>query len=289
MLAVSRKGMGIVKKWNYYMKNIFLLGFTGGSCGDFLCSQISKDESFYSLQSEMTSNVNRCELENPFASFGLDIKNPYWPDSVTISDADYKNIDIAFADKNLILPTHYFFDLKNINLPRIAGIKLCSKQLTPLFYILLWIKRWRYANTVEGQDIAKWSSNSEIINEIISRGYFYAFEKTALRLNVSNSIDLSTTYFFNYNNLSKKVADGWVPYNIDNLFLDTKNSVIEFSRLFNMSQPINAEDIIHYHQNNIRLVENYFNKSYDNLIAGNWLLELKERIKTDCPNAYCIS
>lgn len=276
------------------MKNIFLLGFTGGSCGDFLCSQISKDESFYSLQSSMTLDINRCELENPFKNFGVDIKNPYWPDSLIISDTDYKNIDLAYSEKNLILPTHYFFDLNNINLPRLAGIKLCSNKLAPLFYILLWIKRWRYPKTVEGfeEDIIKCAGNNlALVNkakEILARGYFYSFEKTALRLNMSDSVDLSTTYFFNYANLSKKVANGWTPYNLDNLFLDTRGSAIEFSQLFNMTCTINTEELIQYHQNNITLVETYFNKTYDNLISGNWLSDLKEKIKTECPNAYSI-
>lgn len=276
------------------MKNIFLLGFTGGSCGDFLCSQISKDDNFYSLQSSMNPDLNRCELENPFANFGIDIKNPYWPESSIISNTDYKKIDIAYSEKNLVLPIHYFLDLDNINLPRLAGIKLCSNKLTPLFYILLWIKRWRLPVNIGGSedDVIKCAGKNlkliEKSKEIIDRGYFYSFEKPALRLNISNSIDLTIKYFFNYASISKKAANGWIPYNLDNLFLNTIDNVTEFSQLFNMTCSINSEDLIQYHQNNIKLVETYFNKTYDSLILGNWLLDLREKIKTECPSAYSI-
>jgi hypothetical protein len=242
----------------------------------------------------MTSNFNRCELENPFEKFGIDIKNPYRAEALVVSDDDYKNIDAAFSLKNLILPTHYFSNINNINLPRLVGVKLCSTELTPLFYILLWIKRWsqRHSNIGHELDILNCTNESlkmiEGSNKIFNRGYHYAFEKPALRLGMNNSTNLSSSYFYNYKALSRHASIGWHPFNIDKLFLNTRENIEEFSNLFNMSLPINAEDIEQYHYTNIQLVETNFNKSYSELISNNWLLELREWVKYQCPDAYSI-
>jgi hypothetical protein len=295
MLAVPRKELGIISKWNSSMKNIFLLGFTGGSCGDFLCSKISQDDNFYSLQSAMTQDINRCELGNPFSKFGIDIKNPQWGGIPIISKDTYDNIDKEYSEKSLILPIHYFSNLENIKLPRLVGVKLCSKELTPLFYILLWIKRWSNKNSIIGneENIIKCAGKNlkliEKSKEIINRGFYYSFEQPALRLGVYNSVNIATAYFSTYRGLSKKSNIGWNPYDIDNLFLNTKQNIREFSQLFNTSQEINAGDIIDYHAANIALVEKHFNKSYSNLISGNWLLDLQAWVEQQCPNAYCLN
>jgi hypothetical protein len=276
------------------MKNIFLLGFTGGSCGDFLCSKISKDDNFYTLESSMTSDMNRCELENPLLPFGINIKNPVSLDSLNINSEDYKNIDIKFSQKNLILPIHYFANINNIKLPRLAGVKLCSSKLTPLFYILLWIKRWKNKVPIMENEhtlIDCAGNNLTLIKqceEMIKRGYYYSFEQTALRSNMYNSINLPTMYFPTYRNLSSKVDIGWTSYNIDNLFLNTKENITGFSQLFNMSGTLNADDIIQYHAANLELVEKHFNKSYFDLMAGNWLVELQTWIEEQCPDSYKI-
>ena len=122
--------------------------------------------------------------------------------------------------------------------------------------------------------------------ELIKRGYYYEFELPAIHRKLSNGIDIVENYFDMYQRMSKEIPVSWSCYNIDNLFLNPTKNVNEFSKLFNMSNPINVIDIEIYYHNNIQLVEKIFNEPYNNFISGNWLLKLKNWVKIECPNSY---
>lgn len=287
------------------MKNIYLLSFTGGSGGDFLCSQISKDNSFFPLESKMNPDSNSCDLENPFEKWNLDIKNTFIS-NLSISNYTLENIDLYFNEKNLIAPTHFFGNLNQVRLPRLKGIKLYNEKLSPLFYLLLWIKRWTSVRHFENKEdffkiIEESSPNTsrfinatidKIVDEIFTnRKYLYSFEIPALKKLHKDAINFVHNYF-EYYKLFNTITDrefGWIPYNIDNLYLDPINNLKEFSQLFNMEQSINSEIIAEYYSQNLRVIEETFGEPYEVFISNNWLLKLKEWVKQQCPNAYSVN
>jgi len=285
------------------MKNIHLLSFNGGVGGDFLCSEISKDINFYSFQSSIDLKTNTCNLlENPFSKWNLDVKppNPLWPTASISSE-----IDLYYNEKNLVLPTHYFGNVNQTMIPRLKGIRLYTKQFSPLFYLLLWIKRWinikNFKDKEELDNILlsrSFSKNtdityftSKIADIIANRKYYYDFEIPALNLIYDKSIDFVDEVFVKYNicNTNGYEDNGWIPYNIDNLYLDPVNNVKEFSQLFNMEESINPDSIAEQHSRNLQLIEETFNESYESFVSNDWLPKLKEWVKLKCPNSYSIN
>ena len=288
------------------MKNIYLLSFNGGAGGDFLCSEISKDINFYSFQSSIDLKTNACDLlENPFSKWNLDVKlpNPSWP-TASVSE----EIDLYYNEKNLVLPTHYFNNVNQTMIPRLKGIRLYTKQFSPLFYLLLWIKRFIKIIDFENKEaldniiLSRNFSNSnnadvnffrsKIKDAILeNRRYVYGFELPALDLLYDKAIYFVDRFFRRYNthNCKGYEDNGWIPYNIDNLYLDPVNNVKEFSQLFNMEEPINPDTIAEHHSRNFQLIEKTFNESYESFISDNWTFKLKEWVRYQCPNSYSVN
>jgi hypothetical protein len=285
------------------MKNIYLISFNGGAGGDFLCSEISKDINFYSFQSSIDLKTNACDLlENPFSKWNLDVKPPdaLWPTASISSE-----IDLYYNEKNLVLPTHYFDNVNQTMIPRLKGIRLYTKQFSPLFYLLLWIKRWINIQNFKGKEeldniifSRSFSKNADVnffkskIRDAIfeNRRYIYRFELPALELLYDKAIHFVDGFFRRYNTHNNKGYEdkGWIPYNIDNLYLDPVNNVKEFSQLFNMEEPINPDSIAEHHSRNFQLIEKTFNESYETFISNNWRYKLKEWVRIQCPNAYSV-
>jgi hypothetical protein len=283
------------------MKNIYLLSFTGGTGGDFLCSQISKDNNFYLLESKMDPSTNTCNLENPFEKWNLDIKNNF---KAPISDSLFEEINLYYNKKNIITPTHFFGNVNQIKLPRIKGIKLYSNLFFPYFYLLLWIKRWvfkrHFENKEDAHEIFKslnpnsdnTTFNKDIIDRIVeNRNYFYSYEIAALKTFHMNAIDFVVNGFNFHKRYSSRTYEdlGWIPYNIDNLYLDPVNNVKEFSQLFNMEESINSEIIAEYYSQNLKVIEETFGEPYETFISSDWLSKLKEWVCEQCPNSYSYS
>jgi hypothetical protein len=286
------------------MKHIYLLAFTGGAGGDFLCSQVSKDPDFYPLETRVNQTLNVYNLDNSFEKWDLDIKNRNIV-RMKISETVLEEIDLYYNEKNLITPTHFFGDFNRINFPRIKGIKLYSKILTPFFYLLLWIKRWvnlRYfkTKTETARVLESLNPNStiefreEMIDRVLktrNRNHFYAFELAALKTLCMDAIDLVDNYYVNsYRRISELPNSdfGWIPYNIDNLYLDPINNTREFSQIFNMEQPIDPDIIAEYYSLNHQLIEKTFNETYESFISSDWTSKLKEWVQNQCPDSYIV-
>jgi hypothetical protein len=292
------------------MNNIYLLAFNGGSGGDFLCSQISKDSNFYPLEYKINPITNTYDLENPFAKWNLNTKNQFMQDLLVTTDNTLENIDLHYNEKNLIAPIHFFGDHNQAyldalyRLPRLKVIRLYSNKLPPLFYLLLWIKRWVFAQEFENKEIfirehisiytSKFhiSTRNKILDSIFAnRNYYYAFEISAMENLFNNSINFVKNFFKRYNYYNTIVQNntvGWIPYNIDNLYLDPINNSEEFCQLFNMEKSINPEIISNYYLKNLQVIEEIFGEPYEVFILGDWLSKLTEWVQIQCPNAYSV-
>jgi len=291
------------------MNNIYLVSFLGGGGGDFLCSQISKDCNFYPLEYTINSVTNTCDLTNPFLKWNIDLKNHLRFKVLEISDVILEEIDLYYNEKNLVAPTHFFGNLSEIKLPRLKGVHLYTKQFFPLFYLLLWIKRWVLIQEFENKEIflRKVISASSLPNDayakifrdkiadniLANRNFVYEFELRAATRLFRNAIDCVEWFYryycfvFAFPN-PHTVSKDWIPYNIDNLYLDPVNNSEEFCQLFNMEKPIDPEIIVSYYSKNLQVIEEIFGEPYEVFILGDWLSKLKKWIELKCPNSYSV-
>lgn len=276
------------------MNHIYVFSFIGGSGGDFLCSQIADDTNFYPFELRWDSDLNRYDLSNPLDKFGLDIKPFFLPSQMKLLSDEIKiEIDNEFKDKNLILPTHYLERLEHVNLPRLIGVKaVYSEYFLPLYYTLLWFKRYivpikveSYKDVDPGYYVAP-RHIFKIIKKITERGFIYSFEKTALNAQMLSSKKFIKGFFSQYTKLASLEPPGWITYNLDNLYLDSKSYSKNFSDLFGRSQPIDHEIIDRYFQSNLAVIPQIFNKTYDDWIKGDWLSDLEKWALLQCPDCY---
>lgn len=270
------------------MKHIYLLSFQGGAGGDFLANRINQDPSFYQYDCPWIMSVNRYDIRNPLKKFNIDLKYAH-VNNVEISNELKNLIDLEFQNINLILTLHYFKDINTINLPRVKGIKLTwSTKLSPLFYTLLWIKR--FTENLKIENIKLYNiTNFELFQKfqhIQRRGFIYHFETIALRYGYLDSKNFIKHYYQYYHESGLSEPEGWTTYNIENLYLDPKNNTKNFSDLFGLSQPINFEFIEAYYQRNRMLIEEIFNIEYEKWIEGDWLSDLETWALEQCPGCY---
>jgi len=292
------------------MNNIYLVTFPGGGGGDFLCSQISKDINFYPLESSMNTATNTCELENPFLKWNIDLKSHHKFKVLEISDVMLKEIELYYNEKDLVAPTHFFGNLSEIKLPRLKGVHLYTKQFFPIFYLLYWIKRLSGpkhfidketflrkvtgASSLPNDAYAKFFRDKIADNILANRNFVYDFELIAATRLLGNAIDCIERFYryycfiFSFPN-PHTVSKDWIPYNIDNLYLDPVNNSKEFCQLFNMEKPINPEIIASYYSKNLQVIEETFGEPYEVFILGDWLSKLKKWIELKCPNSYSIN
>jgi hypothetical protein len=290
---------------NTTMKNLYLFHYLGGTCGDFICLEVSKDSNFYSNGLLQKTDDNRWLGTNPLAEFNLDYKE----NVLAVSPETYNDIDKKFQEYNLIIPAHHV----KRNLPRLKVIRsyVEDTHYIPMFFMMLYIKAWASKRTLsDAHDFLfplgnlhtshtmykmaknhysnlKYSAGNKLIAEIDERGYYYNFELRALTIGLVHMKSLVHEHYPVYkskilnNNFS---SDIHLP--VDQLLVNPTLYVNDFAKQINMAQPLDIEKIREYHQANLNLFENKFNKSYDKLVQGNWQDEFKEYLDYTCPNNW---
>jgi hypothetical protein len=290
------------------MKNLYLFHYLGGTCGDFMCLEISKDKNFYSNLLIEKSSTNRWLGENPLIEFNLDYK-----ENITgVSPDTYKKIDEKFQDLNLVIPAH----MVKRNLPRLKVIRSYVSDLNyaPMFFILLYVKALMLKRDLsDSHNFLKSLSNlhvshtlyknlkdeyrnlshplglgNKLLDQIEDRGYYYNFELRALQSNFVHMKNIVQEHFVIYTRRIMQEFPADINLPIDKMLFDPAAHVDEFSKNINMDQPLQIANIELYHQKNLDVIENIFNKPYDKLIQENWQDEFQEYINQTCPDNWFI-
>jgi hypothetical protein len=286
------------------MKNLYLFHYWAGTCGDFVCLEVSKDKNFYPNALIHHSETNRWLGSNPLTEFNLDYKEGM----MTVTPETYKLIDEKFQERNLIIPAHRV----KRNLPRLKVVRSYVKDQTyiPMFFIMLYVKALMQKKYLEDpyesliflgplhyshglfkslklsyQNLKNVAANS-LIDNIEQKGFYYNFELRALEFNFVHMKNIIPEQFFVYKHrlMSKFPAD--IHLAVDQLLIDPSNNVQEFSRSVNMSEPLKVEQFEMYNQANFDLIEKIFNKPYHSLIQGNWQDEFQEYVNQECPDNW---
>jgi len=264
-----------------------MVSYYGGMFGEFICSQISNDKNFYDAEVEITDN-NRYVLKNPFKTYTLNLKAFDTGLNTKLPPQLVDRIDNDFSEYNLCYPTHtYKEDMEYLNLPRLKIVRLRTKHNDILFlaYIVGWIKSLttigkvnpRFTNEVEHKLN---SITRPYYDKILERGYFYWFEKLALKhgiVSIDDFIEFWWRSFRQYNNLK---WDQWTYIDIGSLIKDYDNVKEEWNELFNLDSDLDKAAIEEYHANNLQLIEDTFNKSFDEL-GTSWQELLLDWINTN--------
>lgn len=254
------------------MNTFYLLGFTGGACGDFICSKISQLENFHPAQSKRNFITNTTEYVSDIDP-DYKIKSAHKIEHLSFDNDTIDRINNVLVTKNIITPTHYIDDITNTNIPNIIPIKLhYHVRLSKLFCTLLWIKRM--SNVWTGKDP---------YNTIKDRPVKYIFQKTMLDTPHTDLRTFIDRYYIAYCRNTIIPKPGWRLVNTDSLFLKPHEYISEFNSILELPYTIEPDIIAEYHESNLRLIEHTFNKTPTNFFNGDWMGDLHQWLLKTCP------
>jgi hypothetical protein len=273
------------------MSKIVLLSYNGGSCGEFLTLQISKDENYYPLTVEHITDENRWILVSPLEKYKINLKTPWLRGNTgSVSNEISDRIDQEMSEKHLLIPTHIYESENRTNLRRLHRIRLQSRDWNLFFFTLLWIKNYTkpipLINNIIDDDLLfslKVSKNKELANVMLARikarGLYYGFERPATRHGMINLNDIIGKEFLDQLKVNCMTVPGWTPLTVDYLLLNPKDHVEEWRSAFDMKQCMDINAIEEYHATNVKLFEDNLNMTYREY-QKNWKILLAEWVKT---------
>lgn len=266
-----------------------MVSYFGGMFGEFICTQLSLDENFYSTIPKVDKN-NRYYYGNPLEKYNLNLKRFDFSSNAQLSSETVNLIDSNTSEKHFCFPSHAFkVDMSFLNIPRIKYIRLNTQHhdILILGYLMSWIKSLldlRDFKSHENEFVRYVNSQSEesieYYNKIKNRGKFYWFEKVSMKHNVFN-VDDFILYWWNsymtYNHSNP--ADRWEQWNYIDVGECLKNyevSKVEWKETFGLKEYLNKDNLENYYQTNLNLIDREFNIPFETLISGNWIGVLSE-------------
>ncbi len=287
------------------MNKIFFIRYLGGMAGEFLVHQISKDKNFHDVNVVHDSRVNRWYTEDYFQQrLGKSLR------AHSIKHKEFKLDNLQFnmvmkdlMSKNIVVPSHYFFDVSKMNIPKYQVVDLMYNQdsnMDVLFNGLFWIK----VLTVPADDISwinDFETNSDVVLEIIKkhiidRNKFYYFERQMLKDQEVpqyplNSIHISCKRYHNIKHLwsqdsVNREKGPIIKLNVHDLFTDPESNVELWRQKINMNKQLDVDVIKKYHRDNEDLFFREFNIDYRQIKREDFPLVLREYVTNKCNIGY---
>lgn len=263
--------------------NTYLLGFIGGACGDFLCSQISETDSFYTVPYKHAVDLNTTHYSLSSIDPKNKIKSAYKEEHIHLNTDQVDRINGILETKNIIIPTHYHGSLLNSNIPNLIPVLLHGYlKLANLFYTLVWIKRLSMPwSGIDPYDISIISK----LPQTIERPLLYSYQRLMLNFGFNSLEHCVKGYWPTYIKHAVKRNNDWRLVDTDALFLKPHSYINDFNNILNLNYTIDPEVIRQYHLANLSLIERTFNKTHLSFFSGNWLEELHQWVKEKCPQS----
>lgn len=269
------------------MHTLYLLGFQGGSCGDFLCSKISELDNFHKVPYQHLPNSNTTDFSVLDIDPDFKIKSAYRVEHLNLSNDRIDYIKSILNSKNIILPTHYQNSITETNLPNLVPLSLNFTKLSKLFYTLLWIKKW--SNPWQGFDpynVLLSVDSIELHNRIqkmMGKQKIYSYERIMIHADYHSLDNFVIRQYLKYSSIGMIKRNDWRIIDADSLFTNPHTYIHEFNNILNISNSINPDVIENYHLENINLIERTFNKSIVNFFQSNWMNEIIQWVREKCP------
>jgi len=285
------------------MAHIYILSYLGGGCGEWLSYEIGKDPNYYDVRIENATEENKFVIVDPLREWNFSIKNPYNAQEVNVPEEVKLGVQNKYSEKNLVIPTHYLGNLNDINLSNLKGIRpRYTYRSAPLFYTLLWIKTWVEPKPLDDKERARVMTcahgnsgdpalmkESQVLDkamEILSRGYYYSFELSALRMGIRSASDYIQRFYGFYFRYNQMPVNDYRIVSLENLMFNPKDSVQDWQVAFGMAEPMSIANIEEYHDKNIKVIEDTFNMKYDAWRESKWIFLLREWVESKCPEMY---
>jgi hypothetical protein len=263
---------------------IYLLRYSGGCCGDFIAREISKDSNYYNFPPPIDIlDNNTYDSTNPFQDMGFTLRHGLSELDTERFNSDLvliEHIDKKFEQKHLIVPTHHNGNFNQINIPRKKPVRLTSNGLKFFFYGLHYIKRLAVKTSVNNFKLNYEESHT-------TKQQIYGFEKLAKSYNLANSYDIVNIHFGSYKTQTDEHED-FVNLDIDKLFTNFYTEKHYWKIIFDLSDYLNYNNFMDYHDKNIKLFNEHFGVNYKDFIGNDqaFLPILSTYLKIKCIGAY---
>ena len=237
---------------------VLIFSYIHGMFGEFLSSQISNSSSkFYNQGETLQSENNQYIVTNYLSPINRSMKHHRVEPAdkfMKFTNDERKILEDYYEEKHICLPTHWFGNLKMINLP-CYGIRLrCSDPLIcNLSCILFYLKTFNRF-TKDPDSIEYWKNQSQ-----------YFFKTTDLKTWIQSSYQLN----FFYNQSLYEDCTDWNILDAGNIVynnmkdLDKLESIIEGT--------MDRVEIQGYAERNLKLLKDKLGLTLDDLSGTQWL------------------
>ena len=180
----------------------YLLSYNPGMFGEFISDMIQNSgNNFYNKQASTKSLNNRVLYPNYLSPINRDMKL-HTDEDFTLADSELKILEDTYGNSNVCAPTHWFYSLKNTNLP-CEGIRLYSNNLKyiNLAYCMAWLKSHIHSVSLEPRKkelenfVKSGHPHSELIATELNNGNFKNWKYLAIRYDMLKNGNIDMEYY----------------------------------------------------------------------------------------------
>jgi len=271
-------------------KFIYLISYKGGMFGEFVCSCIADDPSFYKVSDpSIDVNTNRYFFKDILDHrYGVNLVMSTWVPGtrLEVSDEVRDQIDIELLEKNICVRSHQWpYSADFINLNRIKKVKLfVSESDSILAFLLSYLKVSTSTFLVDNNHINNIQRRTSLSPNICVGDTMSMLTYTACLFKVYPPIAFVKKSYPSYRSqamsgLLVSDRDNESTYlNVGTLMIDPESVMPEWADALGLSTEFDYNKIREYHQSNLALIHEFFDESYDDLIRTDWLSKLSNRM-----------
>lgn len=258
------------------MKSIYLLSAPGGMYVNFLCSQLGRDANYGSLPI-LLNPLGKSQYSARQTEFHTYIKDNSTGLTFPQLPAEFKNNLYNYIQtKNIAVHTHYYQN-DVIDLDHLKKVKLIVEEENFLMICLMFLIKVCTRPVMLNADIlaqlaVKRPGINIKPNQIVNQLSLFAFERNVTPLD----------YVLATHNQIKEIAvgtdpdrlPGWHHMDPNKLFFgsdsDIANEIDAWKTYFDMAQPFDADILKRYHIDNINLIYDKFDQTYQDIKNNGW-------------------
>ena len=271
---------------------IFLLSYNPGMFGEFISDMIQNSgTNFYNKQPSTNSLHNRVLYPNYLSLINRDMKI-HRDDDFTLADYELQILENAYHGLNVCIPTHWFYSLKNTNLP-CEGIRLYSNKLKyiNLAYCMAWIKSHIHSVSIEPRRkeleifVRSGHKYSELIESELNKGNFRNWKYLAIMNNMLKDGNLDMDYYIRQRavqhiktsvNQQHRLPE-WNYIDAGEMVHGNMSNITDLETL--IQGTLDKDHIASYAQKNIKLLKNTTGLTINDLDGFKWIDSLVDYCK----------
>lgn len=258
------------------MKSIYLLSAPGGMYVNFLCSQLGRDDNYGNLPI-LINPMGKSQYSARQTEFHTYIKDNSTGLAFPQLTEEFKNNLYNYIQtKNIAVHTHYYQN-DAIDLNQLKKVKMIVDEENFLIIYLMFLTKVCTRPVMINSEILanlaiKRPGMNVKPNQIINQLTLFAFEQNITPLD----------YVLNTYNQLMEIAvgtdpdrlPGWDHMNPNKLFFgsdsDIANEINVWQTYFDMAQPFDATVLRRYHIDNMNLIYDKFDQTYQDIKNNGW-------------------